>query len=350
MINKLYVSKNCYKTYVDFEYEILLETNEMLLQSTQAIIKTNVINIKKGNLYQDLKFHQDSIKNFYYFNDFEFFKHYLTWRYRVYHFRNIDTDYLLHEHKVWQEIGRKFIHTQCINTFNTIYEWMIQNHMELKDDAINFQLPPLNVIENKIFNLALISDFDELVKHSAPYCNTLEDFCTFFSKTITNIMHFVGYKWEINELSIAKEHLITSSIEKIAFHFLNTFIDKPKNNKTILISGVAGEYHSLGLKLAVLIVEKLGYTAINFGTHTPKEHIVASCIEFNPALILLSSSLFSNIEEVDQIINELKIIDVVKGKIGISGGAFLSLQSPLATINSDYYIKDFTELFSLIND
>jgi methanogenic corrinoid protein MtbC1 len=349
MDNNFYISKNCYKAYLDFEYEILLETNEAVINATQANIKIDISKIKKAYLYQDLKFHQDSLKNFFHFNDFEFLKNYLSWRYRVYYFRGISPEYLLFEHKIWQQMTQKFIQSQYVGAISLIYDWICSNHELLKDMAISHKPNELNLLENEIFDASINAQYEKVLNHALLYSRDLFSFCKFFSTTITNVMQYVGYQWEVNKLTVAKEHLATSNIDKLAMELLNNYQPKMKKNQTILIAGAPNEYHSLGLKVAVLIIEKLGYTTINLGANAPKSQIIASCLEFDPKLILLSSSLFTNIHFIEEIVDKLKSIDGITGKIGISGNSFLSLQNPLEAINCDYHIKDYLELFTLLD-
>jgi len=346
--NSLHISKNCYKSYKRFEYEILIETNEALLNSTELIVNKNILNLKKSHLYQDLKFHQEALLNFFYFNDIALLKKYLHWRYRVYHFRQLDTDYLLYEYKIWKTIILKFVDSHCLHSLGKVYDWMIENHNLLKSEAISYTIKPLAPVAFEIFEACLSNDFEKLVKIAQPYCLDLQSFCEFFSTTILSVTQFVGFSWEINKLSVAKEHLSTENIEKLALYFLNDFKRTQTNENTIIVAGVAGEFHSLGLKIAVWILEKLGCKVINFGSTTPTYELEIACVEFNPSMIILSASLFTNLIEVESVVLKLQENNNITSKIAISGGAFLDFSNPLDIIKSDYYLKDYMELLKII--
>ena len=348
--NPLYISKNCYDSYKRFEYEVLLETNETLLKSNEFIVQKSILNLKKSYLYQDLKFHQETLLNFLYFNDIEFLKTYLHWRYRVYHFRQIDTEYLLYEYQVWRNIILKFVDAHCLHSLTKVYDWMIQNHNTLKIKAISYNIKPLQPLALEIFEASISNDFERLVDISQPHCFDIPSFCEFFSNTISSVTQYVGFSWEVNQLSVAKEHLASQNIEKLAAYFLHNFKTAPKSQNTILVAGVTGEVHSLGLKIAVWILEKLGIQVINFGSSTPSYDLEIACGEFNPSLIILSASLFTNIIQVKNIVSKLQENKNITSKIAISGGAFLTLDQPLKVIQSDYYLKDYTNLLKCLEE
>lgn len=334
--------------YKRFEYEILLEVNEALLQSNNTIIQKAILHLKKSHLYQDLKLHQETMLAFFSLNDLQFLEKYLHWRYRVYHFRQIDTDYLLYEYQFWKNIILKCVDSYCLHSFGTLYDWMIENHQRLKSEAISFEFPPLSPLEKEFFEASIGVDFEKLVKIAESYCLDLKSFCDFFSTTIVKVTQFIGFSWEINKLSVSKEHLSSENIEKLALYLLGHFEKKKGTQNTIMVAGVAGEYHSLGLKIAVWILEKLGMKVINFGSNTPSHELEIACVEFNPPLIIFSASLFSNIIEVENIILKFNENKNITGKIAISGGAFLSLERPLESLSCDFYIKDYKELFELV--
>ena len=342
-----YISSNCAKQYERFGYEILLETNETLLQTSDPLVRKNILNIKQSNLYQDLKFHQEIMKGFFYFNDLDFLKKYLIWRYRVYHYRGIDTAYLPKEASIWFDVMKRFIEYPAILPLQKLYDWIIFNHNHFNSELTLPSAILSSDLDEQLFLASLEYSSEHFYHLSEPHCGTLLGFADFFSIHIQKISRFVGYQWEINLLSVAKEHLATSNIEGIAFRLLANYPIQSMKNKTILLAGAQGEYHSLGMKIAAIMFEKLGYRVINLGANTPKKDLMNLCYELLPDVIIVSASLYTSLSFVAETIEELQTIKNEKEiLLGIGGGGLDGLSNPLEKIKADLHLRDFNDLMS----
>jgi|GEM_PF-4867194 len=336
----------CYKSYSRYEHEILLEVNQSLIDSKNDTVRKNTLHIKPSFLYQDLKFHQEMMKNFFYYNEINLLKKYIKWRYRVYFHRQIELDYLLYEYEIWKMITKKFIDPLCLISINAVYDWLIKNHHQFLQEGLQEKLFLDTPLDEELYHYAVCGDFDSFYTLAKTHCTTLSSFCDFFSTHITNITQYVGYEWEINKLSVAKEHLSSNIIEKTAFHLLEQFPIEKKKKGTILIAGAKDEYHFLGGKIAIAILERMGLTVINLGANTPKKELLSIYSEFYCDCIILVASLPTNLELISETIKEIKKYDSEEQtQIIISGNAFSSLQNPMKTFGTELYFKNYTQMY-----
>ncbi|MBV5326804.1 MAG: cobalamin-dependent protein, partial [Chlorobium sp.] len=108
-------------------------------------------------------------------------------------------------------------------------------------------------------------------------------------------MYRVGELWEINEISVAREHLattITESMLSITYPHLFTGLQSAKK---AIISCTANEYHQLGGKMVADIFELHGWDTHFLGVNTPINELLACIDEIKPDLIGLSLAVYFNV-------------------------------------------------------
>lgn len=346
MENNFKIPITCYKSYNRYQHEILLEVNQAIIDSTDKVVTKNALNLKLPFLYQDLKFHQEMIKNFFYFNEVGLLKKYILWRYRVYFYRQIDLEYIVCEYEIWKTISKKFVDPICFVSINKIYDWLINNHRQFIKKSLEEEFLLEDTKDITLYQYAISGDFDSFFNLSKEHCETLFSFCDFFSNHISNITKYVGYQWEINNLSVAKEHLSSSIIEKTAFGILESFPIQNQQNQTIIIAAAKDEYHFLGGKIAIAILEKMGFKVINLGANTPKKEIISIYNEFHCDYLILVASLSTSLENMSETIKEIKKYDTDENtKIIISGNAFDSLLDPTKTLGVEQYFKNYIQMY-----
>jgi len=169
MKTKFIIPIICYKSYAQYEHEILLEVNQAIIDSKNEIVIKNALNLKLPFLYQDLKFHQEMIKNFFYFNEIELLKKYIQWRYRVYFYRQIDLEYIICEYEIWKTISKKFVNPICFLSINEIYNWLINNHNQFIQQSLEEQLILDHFVEKELYNYAICGDFESFFALSKQY-------------------------------------------------------------------------------------------------------------------------------------------------------------------------------------
>lgn len=146
-------------------------------------------------------------------------------------------------------------------------------------------------------------------------------------------LYHVGHLWEINQISVATEHMATSITESLLpLAYPRIFAADHKGKKAV-ISCLANEYHQIGGKMVADIFELNGWDGYFLGANTPKSELLNMIQEKQPDMLALSLSIYFNmnslydvLKEVRKPFPELKII--VGGQAFRWGGNDLAEQFP----------------------
>ena len=120
-----------------------------------------------------------------------------------------------------------------------------------------------------------------------------------YTELFQKSMYQVGELWEINEISVAREHLataITENMLSITYPYLFTGL---QSTKKAIISCTANEYHQLGGKMVADIFELHGWDTHFLGVNTPINELLTCIDEIKPDLIGLSLAVYFNIAALE---------------------------------------------------
>jgi len=157
-------------------------------------------------------------------------------------------------------------------------------------------------------------------------------------------LYQVGALWEVNQLSVAKEHLataITESLLNLVYPFL---FKKRLTSKKAIISCTANEHHQIGGKMVADILEMNGWDSYFLGANTPIDEMLTFIHEIKPDLVGLSLSIGFNapqlIQSVKSIRENFPQLDIILGGQGFCGDKPASLKA----FKHLYYIGSLDEL------
>ena len=111
---------------------------------------------------------------------------------------------------------------------------------------------------------------------------------TFRRELCCTLLHKMGNLWELGELPVAVEHLISTAVKKI---LLRVFDDKPavEGAPKIFFTTPDAEYHELGLLIAAGVASDARAESIILGPRLPAEAIVQAVEVGCPNAIALST-------------------------------------------------------------
>lgn len=100
-----------------------------------------------------------------------------------------------------------------------------------------------------------------------------------------------GRRWHSGEISIATEHVVTSTLRH-ALHNLASVLPLPKpNGKAAFLAAVPGDAHDTGLLALSVLLEHDGWRIAMAGADTPVEEVDAAAEAYDCDLIALSATL-----------------------------------------------------------
>jgi diguanylate cyclase (GGDEF)-like protein len=143
-----------------------------------------------------------------------------------------------------------------------------------------------------------------------------------YQRVIGPAMWRIGELWEQGEISVADEHLATALTHQVMAGVYGLSLGHKVKPGRILLAGVEGERHALGLRMAADVVELAGYETIYLGADVPTVDLLETVTAREPDLVGLSATMPSSIQALNRTAAEIQYLDpsltVVVGGQGVS--------------------------------
>lgn len=141
---------------------------------------------------------------------------------------------------------------------------------------------------------------------------------------IKRSMYKVGELWELNEITVANEHLATA-ISDTLLNLTYPYIFKTKRNgKKAVIACCTNELHQLGAKMVADTIEFNGWDSHFLGANTPLDDMIRYIDEISPAIVGISLSYRPNLDHlkraVETVRREFPHLDLLVGGHAFLGG------------------------------
>ena len=103
---------------------------------------------------------------------------------------------------------------------------------------------------------------------------------------IAPAMRFVGDLWAIGDITVAQEHLATSiSLRVIALQHERFRVTQGRRSRRVLLAGLEGERHVLGLEMAASALLHAGYDVRMLGADVPTEDLASAVAQHDPDVV-----------------------------------------------------------------
>jgi MerR family transcriptional regulator, light-induced transcriptional regulator len=129
-----------------------------------------------------------------------------------------------------------------------------------------------------------------------------------FEKLITKSMQRVGELWQNDDISVADEHLATSTCDFVLSRYRHQVSRdvQPKKERKAMFFCLENEQHFLGLKMAAIIFEEKGWETRLLGPNVPLETGKESAAKWKPDVVGLSFTMINHAEKLSIYIKELE--------------------------------------------
>lgn len=92
------------------------------------------------------------------------------------------------------------------------------------------------------------------------------------------------------------------------------------DDPTVVLATISSDAHSWNLVVLQLLLEEAGHTVCNLGPCTPPADLIAACLDYTPALIVLSSVNGHGLLELPEVVRTLRRQPRLGGGILVAGG------------------------------
>lgn len=154
-------------------------------------------------------------------------------------------------------------------------------------------------------------------------------------------LYEIGRLWEIDEISIAREHYLTAVIQLVMSN-LYTFIFKGYRNGKVVVSACIGnELHEIGIRMIIDFFEIDGWETYYLGANVSNEKIIEEIRDKNADILALSTTIESNVANVKELIHHIRMEkDLKHVKILVGGLPFILNKELWKSIGADGYAED----------
>lgn len=146
-----------------------------------------------------------------------------------------------------------------------------------------------------------------------------------------------GRMWHGGELSIAEEHVITSTTQRAMALLCDRARSSSEKGKTAVLACVAGNVHDIGIRAISDFYEMAGWRAINLGADVPHEEIARSVSFFGADVVVLAATLDPHLKAVQRVIERIRAADERGVKIIVGGPAFERVPDLWRRVGADGY-------------
>jgi len=243
------------------------------------------------------------------------------WQYSVYFHRGYDCDYFYALFEYWQDAAFKVLYRSYAASLEQLFEGFKSKHQSLLQRCQKLpDVPVQKGMEEAVASLTLLllnadsTGAHELIQKQRPF---FDDIYSLIDALVVPSMKRVGYMWQVNEISVAKEHLATATMQKI-FSQLSD-LEQYQKDKTALVCAVGDELHLFGVQILENFLSSMGYNVINLGALNSDEAIATQVQTLRPSAVFLSVTLPSNVATLQKTCNRLKTQVGYKGRIVVGG-------------------------------
>lgn len=127
-----------------------------------------------------------------------------------------------------------------------------------------------------------------------------------YMQVFQTVQHEIGRLWQYNKISVAQEHYCTAATQLIMSQLYPYIFKTRKNGLKLIASSVGDELHEIGIRMVADLFELAGWESYYFGANTPQESILRSVVEIKPDLIAISCTLTPHLQNVREIISEIR--------------------------------------------
>jgi len=136
----------------------------------------------------------------------------------------------------------------------------------------------------------------------------------------------IGRLWQMNQVSVAQEHLATAIIERQMGDLHTLFKPTRQRHSTLLIGCVDREFHRVGARMVADFFEQDGWDVVFLAAAVPTATFIAMAREINPDLVGLACQMVYHLPAISDFVRQLDGAGL--GGIPVMAGGFPFVDQP----------------------
>ena len=123
---------------------------------------------------------------------------------------------------------------------------------------------------------------------------------------LTAALREMGRLWHGSEVTVAEEHFVSQSSQRMLVRILDRAPKAPRRGKTALLTTVAGDNHSLGIQFVAAHFELKGWRTICLGANTPSEDIASLANSLSAHIVVLGTTIDTQVPSLLEAIAQVR--------------------------------------------
>lgn len=331
----------------------LLDTvNERMKKEPNIIslLGNNPISLMENNHLNHYKF----ILNIIEYRQLELLINTLPWVYHTYAQKGVSYDYFPVELNAWIDAIKKHINPLDQEHLIKVYELMITWHQDIitaskENDAINsFSDSNWGEIHENIYHYLIRGDYSYIIYHCKKILRQNNNIVDLYQLYLQPVMYRVGKEWQEGNVTVAHEHLATSTIARVMSSIYPEFVLSDVTKGKAIISSSVNEHHEIGARMIADALEYDGWDIQFVGSNVPLDELINYINEINPLFVGLSLTMAFNTEQLVETIETIREKCNNKKLKIMAGGLIINETKSLSTLlKADAYPKNVKEAIEI---
>lgn len=183
---------------------------------------------------------------------------------------------------------------------------------------------PFGAARDRIIDAVMRFDPDAL-EREVNKALSLGSAVTIADNTLGPALRSVGDLWHEGVITVAQEHLATSTIGSTLLHMLR-LVQPTESSRRVVLACFSDEDHTLGLYAVGLRFAAWGMRTLILGPRTPPSAIARVVEALSPDLVALSTSITPSASLARELIDAYA--DACRGTVWIVGGSGAAAMAP----------------------
>jgi excisionase family DNA binding protein len=165
-----------------------------------------------------------------------------------------------------------------------------------------------------------------------------------FDEILAQVMRRIGDLWYQGALTVAQEHLATSTAEKALFRLRDVMSLREANGLFAICCGMEGDFHELPVQFSQALLESEGWQTISLGANTPFFALTEAMLRHGPTLVCVASAIFNNPDRAAREYEEVRRTAARLNAAIVLGGAGFKDRQLRQRFPADLHADNFQQL------
>lgn len=235
-----------------------------------------------------------------------------------------------------------------INEYFSQAQESLSEQMIMPETFID-HLSEYSKIAEEYLRLILINEQEEAISYIFREIDKGLELKDVYLEVIQPVQYEIGRLWQLNKISVAKEHYATDTTRLLINKLFNYIKQIPKNNKTVLTTCIGNEMHDVGIRIVTDYLAINGYRTHYLGANVPIKSILSLLDKNDVDILAISATMSNEIYLVKRLIETIRNISQNKVKIIVGGNVFNQNKELYEYVGADAFGKNAVDALSVVN-